>query len=89
LAAFEINRSEVEQTVNRVFDAHYVYLVRYVYRATGSFERAEDAVQAAFLSFYRALGATGNTRPYLSFPDKPQRIDYRKVGFKSLLPCGA
>lgn len=52
-----MSRSEVEQTVNRVFDAHYVYLVRFAYRATGSYERAEDAVQAAFLSFYRALAA--------------------------------
>lgn len=54
-----MSRPELEQIVNRAFDAHYVCLVRYAYRATGSLEFAEDAVQAAFLLFYRALAAGG------------------------------
>lgn len=50
-----MTKSEVEAAVTRAFEAHYLYLVRFAYRLTGAIERAEDAVQASFLAYYRAL----------------------------------
>lgn len=50
-----MTRTEVEAAVTRAFETHYVYLVRFAYRLTGSLEVAEDAAQGAFLSYFRTL----------------------------------
>jgi RNA polymerase sigma factor (sigma-70 family) len=46
---------EAAEFVSSLFEAWYPALVRYAYRASGSLEFAEDAVQEAMFSLYCAL----------------------------------
>ena len=50
-----IRRDSAKQLVSALFAEWYGPMVRYACRATGSFEAAEDTVQASFTDLYRAL----------------------------------
>lgn len=48
-------RDEARKLVSGLFDSWYSSLVRYAYRACGSLDKAEDAVQETFLALFREL----------------------------------
>jgi RNA polymerase sigma-70 factor (ECF subfamily) len=46
---------EATVLVTELFESSYSMFVRYAYRATGNLDSAEDLVQEAFISLYRAV----------------------------------
>jgi len=52
-----VNESDATDLMAALFDLWYSALVRYAIRATGSYERAEDLAQDAFMQLYQALRA--------------------------------
>ncbi|MCW5963527.1 MAG: sigma-70 family RNA polymerase sigma factor [Bryobacterales bacterium] len=56
-APFNVNEKSATRCVDQLFAEWYRHLLRYALRLAGSLPMAEDFVQEAFVSYYRALVA--------------------------------